>query len=105
MTNFLFFGSFGIDYFFHMYFLYVGALSPPPAGRLQPLTVLCACSSRIRYSRSLEEGSFRGRTADFLFFLLIGGSLMLVRALVAVHDLHCPEDGDVACACSSSFPL
>ncbi len=24
LTNFLFFGHFGIDYLFHMYFLYVG---------------------------------------------------------------------------------
>merc|ERR1711920_507344 len=41
-TNFFFFGSFGIDFLFHMFFL-------------------------IRYTRSLEEGSFRGRTADFFY--------------------------------------
>jgi Derlin-2/3 len=39
-TNFLFFGQFGLDFIFHMYFL-------------------------IRYCRSLEESSFRGRPADF----------------------------------------
>ena len=46
ITNFLFFGSWGIDFLFHMYFL-------------------------IRYCRSLEEGSkFRGHPFDFFFCLL-----------------------------------
>ena len=48
---FLFFGLFGIEYVFHMFFL-------------------------VRYCRLLEEGSFRGRTADFLLFLIFGGSIM-----------------------------
>lgn len=50
-TNFFYFGSLGIDFVFHMFFLY-------------------------RYCRSLEEGSFRGRSADFLWMLLIGGGLL-----------------------------
>lgn len=37
----------GLDFVFHMFFL-------------------------IKYSKSLEEGSFRGRSADFLWMLLIG---------------------------------
>ena len=40
-TNFFFFGMFGIDFIFHMFFL-------------------------MRYCRLLEENSFRGRTADFI---------------------------------------
>ena len=33
---------------------------------------------RFRYCRLLEEGSFRGRTADFVFMFLFGGVLMIV---------------------------
>ena len=29
----------------------------------------------VKYSKSLEEGSFRGRSADFLWMLLFGESL------------------------------
>ncbi|KAB0406267.1 hypothetical protein E2I00_014312, partial [Balaenoptera physalus] len=42
ITNFLFFGPVGFNFLFNMIFLY-------------------------RYCRMLEEGSFRGRTADFVF--------------------------------------
>ena len=27
----------------------------------------------VKYSKSLEEGSFRGRSADFMWMLLFGG--------------------------------
>ncbi|KAI8917090.1 Derlin [Powellomyces hirtus] len=47
VTSFLYFGDFSLDFLFHMFFL-------------------------VRYSRMLEEGSFRGRTADFIWFLLFG---------------------------------
>ncbi|KAJ3024235.1 Derlin-2 [Thoreauomyces humboldtii] len=47
ITSFLYFGDFSLDFLFHMFFL-------------------------VRYSRMLEEGSFRGRTADFMWFLLFG---------------------------------
>ena len=50
-TNFLFFGTFSLDFMFHMYFL-------------------------VRYCRSLEEGSFRGRTGDFVWMILFGASCM-----------------------------
>lgn len=46
-TNFFFFGSIGLDFFFHMFFL-------------------------VRYCRLLEDGCFRGRTADFLYMILFG---------------------------------
>ncbi|CAK4472013.1 unnamed protein product, partial [Aphanomyces euteiches] len=63
VTNFLFFGLFSLDFLFHMYFL-------------------------VRYSRMLEEGSFRGRTADFLYMLLLGAFFMiLVAPFVSVHFL------------------
>lgn len=45
----------GVDFFFHMFFL-------------------------SRYCKLLEENSFRGRTADFLFMLLFGGFLLLIVA-------------------------
>jgi Derlin-2/3 len=56
VTNFLFFGSWGVDFLFHMYFL-------------------------IRYCRSLEEGrAFRGKPLDFLFCLLFGMTLLMLAA-------------------------
>eukprot|EP00658_Telonema_sp_P-2_P067092 TRINITY_DN5602_c0_g1_i6.p1 TRINITY_DN5602_c0_g1~~TRINITY_DN5602_c0_g1_i6.p1 ORF type:complete len:304 (+),score=95.39 TRINITY_DN5602_c0_g1_i6:128-1039(+) len=63
VTNFLFFGLFGIEYVFHMFFL-------------------------VRYCRLLEENTFHGRTADFLFMLLFGGTIMTVLApFLNVHFL------------------
>ncbi|KAM9440763.1 derlin-2 isoform 1-T1 [Clarias gariepinus] len=53
VTNFLFFGPVGFNFLFNMIFLY-------------------------RYCRMLEEGSFRGRTADFVFMFLFGGLLMTI---------------------------
>merc|ERR1712023_124184 len=55
VTNFFFFGALGIDFLFHMFFL-------------------------ARYCRLLEEGSFRGRTADFLLMLIFGGILMCLAS-------------------------
>ncbi|CAG0879276.1 unnamed protein product [Cyprideis torosa] len=56
-TTFLFFGTFGFNFFFNMIFTY-------------------------RYCRMLEEGSFRGRTADFVTMFLFGGASMILLALV-----------------------
>ncbi|KAG4092828.1 DER1-domain-containing protein [Neocallimastix lanati (nom. inval.)] len=47
ITSFLYFGNFSIDFIFHMFFI-------------------------SRYSRMLEEGSFRGRTADYFWLLMLG---------------------------------
>ncbi|KAL3149109.1 hypothetical protein ABBQ32_001949 [Trebouxia sp. C0010 RCD-2024] len=55
LTTFMFFGSLGLDFVFHMFFL-------------------------IKYSKSLEEGSFRGRSADFLWMLLVGGAVLICCA-------------------------
>ena len=54
LTNFLFFGKFSLEFVFHMYFL-------------------------MRYCRLLEENSFRGRTSDFVFMLLLSALFMTVR--------------------------
>jgi len=52
-TTFFFFGSrFSLDLLFHMFFL-------------------------ARYCRALEEGSFRGRTADFMFMIFLGAIVLL----------------------------
>ncbi|CAG2057622.1 unnamed protein product, partial [Timema podura] len=48
VTTFLFFGTVGFNFLFNMIFTY-------------------------RYCRMLEEGSFRGRTADFVMMFLFGG--------------------------------
>ena len=53
VTNFLYFGPIGFNFLFNMIFAY-------------------------RYCRMLEEGSFRGRSADFFFMFIFGGFLMIV---------------------------
>ncbi|XP_046840124.1 derlin-2-like isoform X2 [Xenia sp. Carnegie-2017] len=55
-TNFLFFGTVGFNFLFNMIFTY-------------------------RYCRMLEEGSFRGRTADFVFMFIFGAILMILISL------------------------
>lgn len=55
VTNFFFFGSLGVDFVFHMFFL-------------------------SRYCRMLEEGSFQGRSCDFFYMLLFGGALLTAFA-------------------------
>ncbi|TPX68581.1 hypothetical protein SpCBS45565_g03041 [Spizellomyces sp. 'palustris'] len=70
ITSFLYFGNFSLDFLFHMFFL-------------------------VRYSRMLEEGSFRGRTADFLWFLLFGmlatiGMSPLLPARTSIPFLSSP---------------
>eukprot|EP00047_Mylnosiga_fluctuans_P016344 m.53933 g.53933 ORF g.53933 m.53933 type:complete len:234 (+) comp6538_c0_seq2:242-943(+) len=55
ITSFLYFGDLGVDFVFHMFFL-------------------------TRYCRMLEEGSYRGRTADFVVLFLFGMVLMLIAA-------------------------
>uniref|UniRef100_A0A2C9K993 Derlin n=1 Tax=Biomphalaria glabrata TaxID=6526 RepID=A0A2C9K993_BIOGL len=56
VTSFLYFGPIGFNFLFNMIFAY-------------------------RYCRMLEEGSFRGRTADFFFMFLFGGFFMVIMAL------------------------
>lgn len=56
ITNFMFFGTIGFNFLFNMIFTY-------------------------RYCRMLEEGSFRSRTADFVFMFLFGGMLMTIVAV------------------------
>ena len=56
ITNFFFFGgSFSLDFLFHMFFL-------------------------VRYSKQLEENAFRGKTADFFYFILYGSTMMSILA-------------------------
>jgi len=56
VTTFLFFGTIGFNFLFNMIFTY-------------------------RYCRMLEEGSFRGRTADFFYMFILGGAIMIIIAL------------------------
>uniref|UniRef100_A0A1B6MPE4 Derlin n=1 Tax=Graphocephala atropunctata TaxID=36148 RepID=A0A1B6MPE4_9HEMI len=55
VTTFLFFGTIGFNFIFNMIFTY-------------------------RYCRMLEEGSFRGKTADFVLMFLFGGACMTIFA-------------------------
>lgn len=56
ITNFFFFGKMDLDFLFHMFFL-------------------------ARYCKLLEENSFRGRTADFFYMLLFGGTVLTAVVL------------------------
>jgi Derlin-2/3 len=56
VANFFYFGKLDLDFLFHMFFL-------------------------ARYCKLLEETSFRGRTADFFFMLLFGGTLLTLMFL------------------------
>ena len=47
-----------LDFVFHMFFL-------------------------VKYAKALEEGSFRGRSADFLWMLLLGGTALAAAAPLA----------------------
>lgn len=58
ITNFLFLGPVGFHFLFNLIFLY-------------------------RYCRMLEDGSFWGRTGDFVFMFLFGGFLMTIFGLFA----------------------
>lgn len=62
ITSFLFFGTFSVDFLFHMYFL-------------------------VQYSRLLEEGDFRGRTSKFLWLLLFG-VVWIATLASAVGNVH-----------------
>ncbi|GKY94637.1 hypothetical protein MPSEU_000429200 [Mayamaea pseudoterrestris] len=63
VTSYLFFGLFSVDFLFHMYFL-------------------------VRYSRMLEEGDFRGRTANYVWMLIFGCcAISAVATFVNVHFL------------------
>ncbi|KYR02576.1 derlin-2 [Tieghemostelium lacteum] len=53
ITTFLFYDNLNLNFLFHMYFL-------------------------VRHSRLLEEGSFRGRSADYLYMWIFGSFLLLV---------------------------
>ena len=62
-SNFFFFGSLGMDFVFHMFFL-------------------------SRYCRLLEEGTFRGRSGDFFWMLFFGAtSLSCVAPFVNIQFL------------------
>jgi len=56
VTSFLYFGPIGFNFLFNMIFTY-------------------------RYCRMLEEGSFRGKTADFFFMFVFGGFFMIIISL------------------------
>lgn len=57
LTTFLYFGPFGLQFFFNMIFTY-------------------------RYSQMLEENSFQGHTADCVIMFLFGGCSMVIIALL-----------------------
>ena len=62
-TAYLYFGTFSVDFLIHLYFL-------------------------VRYSRLLEEGDFRGRTANYILFFLFGiANMTLVACYLNVHFL------------------
>ncbi len=71
ITTFLFFGTFGFNFFFNIIFTY-------------------------RYCRMLEENSFRGRTADFVMMFIFGAVFMIAFAFF-VNLLFL---GTITCGCT-----
>ena len=57
ISSFLYFGTFSIDFLFHLYFI-------------------------IRYSKLLEEGTFRNRMADYIFMLIFCAVIILACAIL-----------------------
>ena len=89
-TNFLFFGTIGFNFLFNMIFTY-------PFFCTSPFNLISIETEyyviwnqlfksltpwRYRYCRMLEEGSFRGRTADFVFMFLFGAFIMTVSFML-----------------------
>uniref|UniRef100_A0A1I7WAX9 Derlin n=1 Tax=Heterorhabditis bacteriophora TaxID=37862 RepID=A0A1I7WAX9_HETBA len=66
ITSFCFFGSFGFSFLFNMIFTY-------------------------RYCMMLEEGSFRGRRADFIYMFLLGGILMVSSLTIHIMETNIKE--------------
>jgi Derlin-2/3 len=58
LTCFVYFGPFGLDFIFHLFFF-------------------------MRYSRMLEENSYAGRKADFAYLLLFSSALLLLLSPLA----------------------
>ena len=59
-TCFIYFGPFGIDFIFHLFFF-------------------------MRYSRMLEENSFAGRKADYTWLLVVSSTLLLLLSPLAAQ--------------------
>lgn len=55
LTSFLYFGEFGIDFLFHVFFF-------------------------VRYSRMLEENHYAGKTADFAWLLVVCSLMLLATS-------------------------
>ena len=58
LTTFVYFGPLSLNWILHMFFL-------------------------VRYCRMLEDNSFRGRTADMIYMLVVGAALLLVSFCAA----------------------
>ena len=79
ISSFLFFGSFSLDFLFHLYFV-VKFLSFFLSFALVFTSIFLPLASQSRYCRLLEEGRFRGRAADFMFMMMFGIILMVILA-------------------------
>lgn len=90
ITSYLFFGVFSVDFLFHMYFLVSHSIRDTknyfPIRFFNYLNVLVWSffkkNRKVRYSRLLEEGDFRGRTANYVLMLMFG---ILCISVVAIY--------------------
>jgi Derlin-2/3 len=90
ITSYLFFGVFSVDFLFHMYFL-VSAEKPCMVTSVVLFSlglIVILLNYQVRYSRLLEEGDFRGRTANYVLMLLFGiACISIVAVYTHVHFL------------------
>jgi Derlin-2/3 len=89
-TNFLFFGSLGLDFVLHMFFLYVSDALRASRGRGRGQRGVVRS---VHYSGILERDSFYNRTPDYIVFMVFGATMLMVRLCTSVSKFHtaaCP---------------
>lgn len=96
-TSYMFFGTFSVDFLFHMYFLVrscwsMGSFGCCPsrykAHRCSLFFPLTRPHPQVKYSRMLEEGEFRMQTAKYVWMLLFGiFQISVVASYTNVHFL------------------
>lgn len=86
VTSYLFFGVFSVDFLFHMYFLV--RQNAWFEFIFEIVTNFGNFYEKVRYSRLLEEGDFRGRPAHYLWMLLFGiANISLMASYYQVNFL------------------
>lgn len=82
VTCFLYWGPLSLDFFFHLFFLCV--LSTSSLSRTS-VKLISMMSDSMRYSKMLEQSSFHGRRADYVWLLIVSCTMLLVSAARSIR--------------------